>query len=483
MDSPPSSPTSAASSTDNIPESPGHATLPANKNNNNDVESGGGGYSDNVEDEEEQECVICLDTFEVGDVVSWSRHSETCNHVYHSECIEPWLIESRQDDCPSCRSKLILYNYNDHESPTVRSNLENLLSISFDDEDLADEEEEREQGGDVFKIVHGLISRAARRTSYALVGTDDSMDEEEEEEAIQQAIEEGQAGWAAAAAAAAASDHEGSSSSFGGDDVLSKPSRFRRVLSIGSAAPPMARRSSSSSLLTSPSSIRNLLVMPRQLFPEAPEMENKKVAEGEENIGNVNTASTHHEDCSHDDDEYIVGLKGSQGARLELQRKIPLRRVVSDIGLSPCKTVSTADSSSCAAGEDVVATVTDLPSLAHPFGRTLSGLSTPTNDALSLSSGGLNGGGGEGQGLPARKAFAFLQMKRSESYQRQILPSDDDLTADGDIDNNVDDEEDELALRYSEASSPPKSPESDKATPSNVTLTKDDIVSPMADEP
>jgi hypothetical protein len=33
-------------------------------------------------------------------VVSWSRYSETCQHAFHSECI--------QDKCPSCRTNLIV---------------------------------------------------------------------------------------------------------------------------------------------------------------------------------------------------------------------------------------------------------------------------------------------------------------------------------------------------------------------------------------
>jgi len=59
------------------------------------------------DDEEGPTCVICLDSFEPGDLVSWTKHDPTCTHVFHDECIRQWLEERRQDECPSCRCHLV----------------------------------------------------------------------------------------------------------------------------------------------------------------------------------------------------------------------------------------------------------------------------------------------------------------------------------------------------------------------------------------
>lgn len=51
-----------------------------------------------------ESCAICKDEF--------SLHSEAkqlpCNHLYHSECILPWL--SHQSSCPLCRFQLPMIN-------------------------------------------------------------------------------------------------------------------------------------------------------------------------------------------------------------------------------------------------------------------------------------------------------------------------------------------------------------------------------------
>lgn len=49
---------------------------------------------------EETTCNICLDAFEVGQKVSWSK--EGCQHVYHYDCILPWCILGHVR-CPVCR--------------------------------------------------------------------------------------------------------------------------------------------------------------------------------------------------------------------------------------------------------------------------------------------------------------------------------------------------------------------------------------------
>lgn len=57
---------------------------------------------DGIEDEGgEQSCSICLETFQVGDSVSWSRNLTHCSHAFHTDCLNTWL--ERKADCPCCR--------------------------------------------------------------------------------------------------------------------------------------------------------------------------------------------------------------------------------------------------------------------------------------------------------------------------------------------------------------------------------------------
>ena len=58
--------------------------------------------SDEEEDEKDpqQECIICMEGFEVGDKVSFSP-AEGCHHVFHHHCLRQWLL--RKSACPCCR--------------------------------------------------------------------------------------------------------------------------------------------------------------------------------------------------------------------------------------------------------------------------------------------------------------------------------------------------------------------------------------------
>eukprot|EP00551_Chaetoceros_affinis_P012836 CAMPEP_0203669000 /NCGR_PEP_ID=MMETSP0090-20130426/5475_1 /ASSEMBLY_ACC=CAM_ASM_001088 /TAXON_ID=426623 /ORGANISM="Chaetoceros affinis, Strain CCMP159" /LENGTH=490 /DNA_ID=CAMNT_0050533571 /DNA_START=61 /DNA_END=1530 /DNA_ORIENTATION=+ len=53
------------------------------------------------EGEGENQCSICLEAFQVGESVSWSKHLTHCSHVFHTECITTWL--THKADCPCCR--------------------------------------------------------------------------------------------------------------------------------------------------------------------------------------------------------------------------------------------------------------------------------------------------------------------------------------------------------------------------------------------
>ena len=35
-------------------------------------------------------------------------HKHGCRHVFHQECIMPWLLEKRENECPSCRAAFIV---------------------------------------------------------------------------------------------------------------------------------------------------------------------------------------------------------------------------------------------------------------------------------------------------------------------------------------------------------------------------------------
>lgn len=45
-------------------------------------------------------CPICLEAYEVGDDIVWSKN-EKCQHAFHLDCILEWLGEN--DGCPMCR--------------------------------------------------------------------------------------------------------------------------------------------------------------------------------------------------------------------------------------------------------------------------------------------------------------------------------------------------------------------------------------------
>ena len=50
-------------------------------------------------------CQICLDTFLIDEKVSWSLNTK-CNHVFHHDCILPWL--EKNTSCPYCRSDFLV---------------------------------------------------------------------------------------------------------------------------------------------------------------------------------------------------------------------------------------------------------------------------------------------------------------------------------------------------------------------------------------
>ena len=96
------------------------------------------------------------------------------------DCIQPWLEDKRQDECPSCRSTLIV-NHKKEESnattTTTTTTTEKEEENQIDDEDFEDDDENDPEEGSFFVIIHGLISRVAQQASYALVNTKNLRDE------------------------------------------------------------------------------------------------------------------------------------------------------------------------------------------------------------------------------------------------------------------------------------------------------------------
>jgi hypothetical protein len=114
------------------------------------------------ENEETATCSICLEPFRVGDAVAWSKQQSTipgnkadeqpCLHVFHRDCIVPWLTNPKHNECPVCRSLIL------QDSPKESNLLE-------DTEDLEA----------LFVILHGLVSRV-RPTSCSLTAGQSTID-------------------------------------------------------------------------------------------------------------------------------------------------------------------------------------------------------------------------------------------------------------------------------------------------------------------
>ncbi|CAN6201419.1 unnamed protein product [Urochloa humidicola] len=70
----------------------GLLSFPYNRSVRHNVGGGGGG-------EEEASCSVCLGVFQTGETV---RLLPVCLHLFHVECIDPWL--DMHSTCPICRS-------------------------------------------------------------------------------------------------------------------------------------------------------------------------------------------------------------------------------------------------------------------------------------------------------------------------------------------------------------------------------------------
>ena len=90
-------------------------------------------------------CPICLETFHVGDEVSWSKlqHCE-CEHVFHYECILPWAVLGHVQ-CPVCREEFWSKQIHSHCCVKLRR------SLAYQNEAASLERSK-------FCVIHGLVS-------------------------------------------------------------------------------------------------------------------------------------------------------------------------------------------------------------------------------------------------------------------------------------------------------------------------------------
>ena len=63
-----------------------------------------GHEDDSIDDDDSHKCLICLEKFQVEDVVSWASN-DGCNHVFHHSCLRKWLL--RKTNCPCCRNTVL----------------------------------------------------------------------------------------------------------------------------------------------------------------------------------------------------------------------------------------------------------------------------------------------------------------------------------------------------------------------------------------
>jgi len=137
---------------------------------NNELEDGNHSQISNMEDDNHIACCsICLEPYRVGDRVAWtarppeSDEQAECRHVFHYECIVPWLQNVAHDDCPDCRFKILVDVFPRQRHPPQHQ----------DDEQQQDDDDDHGSrssvNSTVFVIMHGLIARA-RRASYNLIG-------------------------------------------------------------------------------------------------------------------------------------------------------------------------------------------------------------------------------------------------------------------------------------------------------------------------
>jgi hypothetical protein len=64
------------------------------------------------------DCIICMTAYEIGEKIVWSSN-QLCEHAFHSNCMESWLIKQRGPPlCPCCRQHFIIDTQDDDGTAT-----------------------------------------------------------------------------------------------------------------------------------------------------------------------------------------------------------------------------------------------------------------------------------------------------------------------------------------------------------------------------
>lgn len=68
------------------------------------TEDDGDKDDDDGERSKEFKCPVCWEEYVENDKICWSQNPQ-CNHTFHIECIQPWLMQ--HDQCPLCRNNYL----------------------------------------------------------------------------------------------------------------------------------------------------------------------------------------------------------------------------------------------------------------------------------------------------------------------------------------------------------------------------------------
>lgn len=75
------------------------------------------------------ECSICLCEYEIGSAVVFSSNRK-CEHVFHADCIEQWLMKQRGIECPICRQDFVIDPFDDVEHDLESGNYDSSAITS-----------------------------------------------------------------------------------------------------------------------------------------------------------------------------------------------------------------------------------------------------------------------------------------------------------------------------------------------------------------
>ncbi len=56
----------------------------------------------NAQDKEKIICSICLNKIQINDYI----RKLPCEHIFHSNCIDKWIIYENKNECPNCRKQV-----------------------------------------------------------------------------------------------------------------------------------------------------------------------------------------------------------------------------------------------------------------------------------------------------------------------------------------------------------------------------------------